>query len=425
MLHANLRRLILGCPYAAPPYTGLVQLNEARASLYRFGNFELNTENGELRKAGVLVKLPPQPLGVLALLVENAGELVSRDQIQKQVWGDHTFVDFDRNLNVCMTQIRAALNDDAETPRFIRTIPKRGYMFLPPVEKVGAVAQPVSRRKPWPLWVALLVMIVCAVAAYFAWPRAGRPMLAVLPFDGETEVVDGLTEELIDNLGMIHAGRLGVIARSSVMRFKGAGRGVSEIARDLRVQFVVEGTVRRSGQRVRVTVRLVKAADQTLVWTETYEEDAADVFRMEQEAAARITAGITQRLFPQTTPASINPRSAILGRICRIIRCLRIPGAVRQSPRRDVSARGRSRGQSSRPRRNEPRGPHCARKCKLLVRLELGGGGATFQARPRGQPKLCSGPSRLRLAPGRNGPDGGRFDVLANRDRARSFVDAC
>jgi len=281
-----------------------VQVSEARPALYRFGNFDLDTKNGELRKGGILVKLPPQPLGVLALLVENAGELVTREQIQKQAWGEQTFVDIDRNLNVCMTQIRSALNDDAETPRFIKTVPKRGYMFLAPVERVGLplapVAPPAARRSRWP-WVVGLVVVACAIASYFVLTRSDRVMIAVLPFEGDAG--DGLTEELIGNLGTVHAARLGVIARSSVMRFKGSTRPVNEVARDLRVEYVVEGTVRESGGRVRVTARLVKAADQALVWTETYEEDAADAFRMEQEAAARITAGVTQRLFPQAKTA--------------------------------------------------------------------------------------------------------------------------
>lgn len=291
-----------------------MQLNEAHASLYRFGNFDLDSKNGKLYKSGVLVRLPPQPLGVLQLLVENAGELVTRDQIQRQIWGDHTFVDFDRNLNVCMAQIRAALSDDAEAPRFIRTAPKRGYTFLPPVERVSngePVALPASRpiRKWWML--AILILCAAGTAAYLAARRAssdvlpGRIMLAVLPFENasgpeQEPLVNGLTEELISHLGSIHSGRLGVIARSSVMRFKDTRRSLADVASELNIQYAVEGTVRRSGARVRVTARLVKVSDQGVVWTEAYEEEDSNAFRMEQDAAARITAAVTQRLFPKS-----------------------------------------------------------------------------------------------------------------------------
>ena len=273
---------------------------------YRFGNFDLDSQNHELRKDGVPVRLPPQPLALLQLLVENAGELVTRDQIQRQVWGGQRFLDFDRNLNVCMTQIRAALNDDAEAPRFIRTVPKHGYTFLAPVENGR-----LKVRKPRPYVLIAAVVCVIAVSGFFAFrrivdnPTGGRVMLAVLPFEGgEESISDGLTEELIGNLGSIHSGRLGVIGRGSVMRFKGSRRALNDIARELNVQYLLEGTVRRDAGRVRVTARLVKASDQALVWTEAYEEDDVNAFRMEQDAAAHITAAVTWHLFPQAAPPS-------------------------------------------------------------------------------------------------------------------------
>src|ERR1700736_3183769 len=105
--------------------------------LLRFGTFELDPRNGELRKAGALVKLSRQPFQVLCLLAANPGQLLTREQIQREIWGDGTFVDFDRNLNVCITQIRAALHDDSESPRFIQTVPRRGYRFVAPVERLG------------------------------------------------------------------------------------------------------------------------------------------------------------------------------------------------------------------------------------------------------------------------------------------------
>jgi DNA-binding winged helix-turn-helix (wHTH) protein/TolB-like protein len=286
-----------------------VHLRPAPASLIRFGNFELDSKSGELRRSGVLVKLPPQPAAVLRFLVENVGDLVTREQIQRRVWGDQTFVDFDRNLNVCMAQIRAALNDDADAPRFIRTVPKRGYMFLGPVERTGEPPQ-LQPAKHFGRNLALAILI-CAVAAagYFTWRRTlppDRVTLAVLPFESAPEDVplgDGLVDELISHFGGIQGDRLGVIARSSVMRYR-AHPDLSEVARTLGVQFAVEGTIRREQGRVRLTARLIRITDQTLAWTESFEDDASNLFRMEQESAARIAAGVTLALFPKTASPS-------------------------------------------------------------------------------------------------------------------------
>src|SRR5580704_13674027 len=140
-------------PHPGRPYTETVQ---AASSLLRFGAFELDLQNNELRRAGVLLKLSPQQFQVLRLLAEGAGQLQSREDIQREVWGTDTFVDFDRNLNVCVAQVRATLNDDSDAPRFIQTVPKRGYKFIAPVERIGmaeAPAQPVrSVARPYLLW---------------------------------------------------------------------------------------------------------------------------------------------------------------------------------------------------------------------------------------------------------------------------------
>ncbi len=316
--------------------------------IFRFGNFDL--KNGELRKSGVLVKLPPPPMGLLQLLLENAGELVTRDQIQRRIWGDQTFVDFDRNLNVCMAQIRAALNDDADSSRFIRTIPKRGYMFLPPVEnvdrvngveQVGAVesapaqppvraeqsirAQPpvrVQKSNAWLVLVFAVIAVTSIAGAWAIWPRPAAPplphrvMVAVLLFEGsaaEEPIVDGLADELISSLGSLQTDRLGVIARSSVMRYKSSTPDLKQIARDLNVQYAIEGSVRTDAGagRVRVTARLVDVADQRLMWTETYEDGQTGLFKLEQDAASRIGAGVARSLFPNLIAAR-KPAHAVI-----------------------------------------------------------------------------------------------------------------
>jgi TolB-like protein/DNA-binding winged helix-turn-helix (wHTH) protein len=284
-----------------------MQAANSTARILRFGAFELDIQNGELRRSGVLIKLSPQQFQVLQLLAENAGQLLTREEIQTEVWGTDVFVDFDRNLNVCVAQIRAALNDDSDAPRFIQTVPKRGYKFIAPVERVGepiVKAAAVSARPPR-LWIVALVLGFLAAAAYFYWNRPAvsqRVIVAALPFDNlsgdpkEAILADGLTEELIGQLGSLNPDRLGVIGRSSIMRFKGAQHGIDQIGRDLNADYVIEGTVRRSEGRVRIAARLVKVSDQAQVWTDTSERAESEVFRLEEESAARIAGAVIEKL---------------------------------------------------------------------------------------------------------------------------------
>lgn len=293
----------------------------------RFGDFDF--KDGELRKGGVQVKLAPQPMSVLTLLLENAGELVTREQIQRRIWGDQTFVDFDRNLNVCMAQIRAALNDDADSPRFIRTVPKRGYVFLAPVERMNGAspaAMPNSAPARSNTWLAILFIAAAAISlagVWALWPKPAavaaphRMMIAVLPFEAsaaDQAIADGLGDEIISSLGTLPTDRLGVIARSSVVRYKSARADLKQIAADLSVHYAIEGSVRRNGDRVRVTARLIGVSDQRLLWTDSYEESESDLFKLEQASAARIGAGVARNLFPQMIvarkPVRTPPRDA-------------------------------------------------------------------------------------------------------------------
>lgn len=298
---------------ANTPYTGTVAAAGSTALILRFGAFELDLQNNELRRAGVLLKLSPLQFQVLRLLAENAGQILTREEIQREVWGTDTFVDFDRNLNVCVAQIRSALNDDSDAPRFIQTVPKRGYRFIAPVERVGPApvletyTPPVSSRgRPRWLWIAagglaaLLAIVIYVAARRPALPA--RTMIATLPFENltgdpeEDPFTDGLTEELISQLGGLDPGRLAVIGRSSVMRYKSAPHGIDQVGRDLHVDYVVEGTVRRSDGRIRIAVRLVKVADQAQVWSDTAERPETEIFRIEEESAAHIASAISAKL---------------------------------------------------------------------------------------------------------------------------------
>ncbi len=262
----------------------------AAVSRLRFDRFELDLASGELRAGGALVKLQPQPFKVLALLATRAGRLVSREEIQKQVWTDDTFVDFDQGLNYCIRQIRLALCDDAETPGFIETVPRRGYRFLASVEELSPPEPPVARRV----------------------------MLAILPFenlsgDEEQEYFsDGLTDEMIAQLGRLNPQRLGVIARTSAMTYKHTRKSIDVIGRELGVSYVLEGSVRRSASRVRVTAQLIQVSDQTHLWAESYGRDVGDMLTLQSELAQAIANEIRVQLAPQEQLrlASLRPVNA-------------------------------------------------------------------------------------------------------------------
>lgn len=315
-------------------------------SSLRFGDFLLDPNAGELRKAGHRIKLQPQPFKVLSILASRPGEAVTREEIQQQVWDSETFVDFERGLNVCVQQIRAALGDDPETPRFIETLPKRGYRFLAQVELVaatraevpstryregadGAVVPPDSAartRGAWKSVILIAVAVALLLALYFGgrrWTSDRRPAgpirsIAILPFDnysGDPEqqyFTDGMTEALTAEMGKIHG--LRVPSRTSVMLYKREKKPLQQIAHELNVDALVEGSVTRSGDRVGVTVQLLDGARDQHLWGETYERDSSDVIALEHELARTIaeklklnlTAGDQVRLNSQS---KVNPEA--------------------------------------------------------------------------------------------------------------------
>jgi len=240
----------------------------------RFGSFEMDLQASELRLAGARLKLQPQPFKVLAMLADRAGEVVTREDIERQVWGDETHVDFDLSLNYCIKQIRSALKDDADTPQFIETLPRRGYRFIASVER---------RERS---------------------PRKNRAMLAVLPFgnltgDAEQEYfADGMTEELIGQLGRLRPDRLGVIAFTSARRYKNTTKGIDQIGSELSIDYIIEGSVRRSGNRVRIAVQLIQVSDQTHLWAEAYNRTLDDIIIIQTDVAERVAASLTLELLP-------------------------------------------------------------------------------------------------------------------------------
>ena len=290
-------------------------------ALLRFGAFELDLHREELRRGGVLLKLPPQQFRTLRYLAENAGRVCTREEIQRSIWDAETFVDFDRSLNVCIAQIRAALNDDSEGARFIQTVPRRGYRFIAPVSSTewpGLIASPMAckdvPRSPrwsnwaWPWVAAAAVFLTAGALAFRSLEPPRRVMLAVLPTEvgqalppanpAAQAVMSGLTDDLIGELATALPQRLAVIGRTSVMRYADRKTGLREIGRELNADYAIESTVRSEGGRVRISARLVKTADQSVAWSEAFQSDATAGLETQQEAAAHVTAGVVRTLFP-------------------------------------------------------------------------------------------------------------------------------
>lgn len=299
-------------------------------SVLRFGVFELDPRSGELRRAGARVRLKPQPFKVLALLATRAGQVVTREEIQREVWGEGTFVDFDQGVNQCVREIRAALADDAEGPRFVETLPRRGYRFLAPVEIVRAEPPQLSptasrsgaagvRSVRSRAVVGVAVLFIAAAALTWsvrtrARGPAGRAVLAVLPFEnligdtGQDYLVDGVTEEVITQLGRLDPQRLGVISRSSAMTYKGAKKTAAEVGRELGADYILEGSVRRTGERVRITAQLIDTRDATHLWAENYDREVAGVLAVQSEVAGAVARAIQLTLTPQQQARLAAPR---------------------------------------------------------------------------------------------------------------------
>lgn len=285
---------------------------------YRFGPFTVDARTGEVHKDGRRIRLQEKPVQVLLALLERPGDVVTREELQHRLWSADTFVDFDHGLNIAIGKLREALNDSAEHPRYIETLPKRGYRFLALVERAHpgadvapAAAAPFWRGKAALRTLALAAMVVAAVT-YIAqsWmppppsARASKIMLVVLPFenlsgDPQQEFFsDGLTEEMIAQLGQLNPQALGVIARTSAMRYKTAPKDVAQIGRELNVEYLLEGSVRREGDRIRVTAQLIQVSDRTHLWAQTYEREAASLLAIQRDVADQVIAALKLQLLP-------------------------------------------------------------------------------------------------------------------------------
>ena len=302
----------------------------------RFGPFEADLRAGELRKHGVKLKLVGQPFEVLAMLLESPGQLVTREELRTRLWPTDTFVDFDHGLNAAVNKLRDALSESAEKPTYVETLPRRGYRFisavdlpdslglkLPVPEMPASLESPVvvaethipSRYGRRRVFVTALVLVVI-LAVVFGFDLGGvrhrlvgEPSvpriqsIAVLPLenlskDPEQEYfADGMTDELITNLAQISA--LRVISRTSAMQYKGTKKSLSEIARELHVDAVVEGTVMHSGDRVRITAQLIEASTDHHLWAASYDRDLQNVLSMQEEVTRAIVSEVRVKLTGQ------------------------------------------------------------------------------------------------------------------------------
>ncbi len=309
----------------------------------RFGAFELDLSTGELRSIepsdfNNKVLLREQVFQVLRMLLEREGKIVTREEIQSRLWANDTVVDFDRSINATIKALRRALGDSADSPRYIETLGRRGYRLMPATEyresapgtilekdgehheqSAAVISENTARveqqmRSPW--WktaVVLASVVILGGAGYTSWrhfrtinpPKSEKIMLAVLPFENLTGdpnkeyLADGLTEETISQLGRLNPQHLGVIARTSVMGYKHKDERLDQIGRELSVQYVLENSLRESGDHLRLTAQLIQVKDQTHLWSQDYDYRAKDVLDVEDDVAKAVAREIQLRLTPQ------------------------------------------------------------------------------------------------------------------------------
>jgi len=349
----------------------------------RTGLFEIDLASGQLHKNGRKLPLQEQPFRVLAILLDRPGEVVTRQELQARVWPADTYVGFDEGLNTAIRKLRTAFGDSAGNPRFIETLPRRGYRFIAPVTETttanglpaianvagiredNAIADseeavslpdysalaPEGGKWPWKTAVLMTAFLVLAltVVAYVmrkhSSPGSGpakRSMLAILPFQnlsndpGQEYLSDGLTEETITDLGQLSPENLGVIARTSAMAYKHTDKTIGQIGRELGVDYILEGSVRREGGKARVSAQLIRVSDQTHLWAENYDRELADMLDVQNDLGRSIAEQVSANLTPQrqielSKKHIVNPEAYDLYLKGRFYWNQRTPGAIKES----------------------------------------------------------------------------------------------
>jgi TolB-like protein/tetratricopeptide (TPR) repeat protein len=310
---------------------------------YRFGQFEVDRRTGELRKQGTRLRVRGRPIDILLTLVARPGELVTRDDLRARLWPADTFVDFDHGLHSAVNRLREALGDSADNPRFIETLPRKGYRFIAPVTVVrseptsapaiatsttpivppvpaGPEAAPTaassdrtSRRRSFSFAAIAFASVAILAVSFLVWTLtraparpAGRMTIVVVPFDNlsgdptQEYFSDGFTEEMIAELGMLGPDKLAVIGRTTSMLYKGARKSIGEIGRELDADYLLSGSVRRADSRLRITAQLVDTRSMANLWADSFDRDVGDVLAVQQEVAREIAASLAVALAPKT-----------------------------------------------------------------------------------------------------------------------------
>src|SRR6202166_1063202 len=322
-------------------------------SVVRFGTYEVSLQSGEVRKEGLRIRVQQQPMKLLEILLEHPGEVVTREKLRGRVWPNASFGEFDQALNIAIGRLRSALGDAAENPRFSEPLPKRGYRFIADVSVVDADAGPIKqpehaagdlpatdperkiqgaglavapKRRLWPTrWIIVTLALVLSLPILAIWlfrsrgpAPTGIRSLAVLPLDNlsgdasQNYFADGMTDELITDLAQISALRL--VARTPEVLSKAARKPLPQIARELNVDAVVEGTVLRSGDQVRITAQLIDAATDKHLWSQSYQGELRDTLALQDRVAREIAQQIQINLTPREQAAlknvkAVNPQA--------------------------------------------------------------------------------------------------------------------
>jgi TolB-like protein/DNA-binding winged helix-turn-helix (wHTH) protein len=303
-----------------------MEKSDRATGVWCFGDFEADVDAGELRKDGAKLHLQDQPFQVLTVLLRRSGQLVRREELRSEVWPEDTFVEFDQALNTAIKKIRVALGDDATAPRYVETIPRKGYRFIAEVsartETSGVgVADVVSRAEQrWSLSgrsvigglaaIGILLLVVAQVVRRIpaAQGRAQKKIvLAVLPFenwsDGSRQkyLCEGITQELITQLSRVDPGRLEVAAHTAVQAYGHTSKTVAEIGRELHADYLVEGSLRSDRQHLRVSAELIRVSDQARVWGDDFDREDGDLLTLERDVAASIGASVKTKMLPGAT----------------------------------------------------------------------------------------------------------------------------
>ena len=303
------------------------ETSTSQAAIIRFGLFEVNLAAGELRKNGARIKLQQQPFQILVILLQHHGDIVTREQLREQLWPADTFVDFDHSLNAAIKRLRDALGESADNPIYIETLARRGYRFNAPLRLSGAPiangtdlagapvspnpsAKPTRRRLRYALLgaglailLSLGILLWAARARNSASSKQRIESLAVLPLENlsrdpdQEYFSDGMTGALTSTLAKISP--LRIISRTSTVRYKGSTKSLPEIARELHVDSIIEGSVLRSGNRVRINVELIDANSDKQLWAESYDRELGDILRLHSDVAQAVASQIRVRLAPE------------------------------------------------------------------------------------------------------------------------------